>query len=85
MIRIEIPRERGVELLGVVRERWSAATPGAASLHRAAERPPRIGPGILVAAAAALIIGTAYLMSPRVTGSGSKATTRLDNGTRSTV
>jgi cell division septation protein DedD len=70
-------RERGVELLGVVRERWSAATPGTASLHRAAERPPRIGPGILVAAAAALIIGTAYLMSPRAAGSGSKATTRL--------
>lgn len=70
-------RERGVELLGVVRERWSAAAPGAAPALGVAERPRRVGSGILVAAAAALIIGTAYLMSPHGAGSGSKATGRL--------
>jgi cell division septation protein DedD len=68
-------RERGVELLGVVRERWSAATPGAAP--PLTDRPRRIGSGVLVAVAAALIIGTAYLMSPHGARSGSKATAHL--------
>lgn len=70
-------RERGVELLGVVRERWSAATPRTALPLRATERPRRVGSGVLVATASALIIGTAYLMSPHEDGSGSKATARL--------
>lgn len=70
-------RERGIELLGVVRERWSAAAPGATPALRVTERPRRVGTGLLVVTAAALIIGIAYLMSPHRTASGSKATARL--------
>ncbi|HMA45556.1 MAG TPA: SPOR domain-containing protein [Gemmatimonadales bacterium] len=70
-------RERGIELLGVVRERWSATAPAATPALRIAERPSRLGSGLLVAAAAAAIIATVFLLTPHGAIPGSTSAARL--------
>jgi cell division septation protein DedD len=60
-------RERGIELLGVVRERWSAPSP---ALLAAPKR--RVGPRVLALAAVAAIVGTVLLSSSNGHASGPK-------------
>lgn len=60
-------RERGIELLGVVRERWSAPTP---ALFAAPKR--RMGRRLLALGAIAAIIGTVLLSSSSRHASGPK-------------
>jgi cell division septation protein DedD len=54
-------RERGVELLGVVRERWSASQP--ASLPSV--RPHRVRPAVVAAGAALAIVSVALLATAK--------------------
>jgi len=51
-------RDRGVELLGVVRERWSAATPAMPAIGRPRVRHGLVAFWLAAAAAAALIVAT---------------------------
>ncbi len=60
-------RERGVELLGVVRERWSAPSPALLAAPRR-----HVGPGLLALAAVAAIVGTVLLASSDGAPSGPK-------------
>ena len=54
-------RERGVELLGVVRERWSASQPASfPSVH-----PHRVRPGVVAAGAALAIVSVALLATAK--------------------
>ncbi|HEY7685496.1 MAG TPA: SPOR domain-containing protein [Gemmatimonadales bacterium] len=54
-------RERGVELLGVVRERWSASQPASLpSVH-----PQRVRPGVVAAGAALAIVSVALLATAK--------------------
>jgi cell division septation protein DedD len=65
-------RERGIELLGVVRERWSAPSP---ALRRA---PPRFAsPGLVAFTAVAAIIATVLLVSSDGSPSGLRTAARL--------
>ena len=56
-------RDRGIDLLGVVRERWSASAPAAPAL-RVTDRPRRVASALLAVTAAAAIIGTVFLATP---------------------
>lgn len=53
-------RDRGVELLGVVRERWSASFPSAS-----AARAPRVRHGLVAIALAAIAVGALVLATNR--------------------
>jgi hypothetical protein len=61
-------RERGIELLGVVRERWSAPSPALLAAPRR-----QVGPWLLALAAVAAIVGTVLLASSYGAPSGPKA------------
>jgi cell division septation protein DedD len=65
-------RAQGIELLGVVRERWSATPPSPLPARRAIRPARRPRPGLLAFAAAATIIATALLVSPNGAATGTK-------------
>lgn len=67
-------RERGIELLGVIRERWSASAPSLATPLAARRR--MVGPRTLAFAAAAAIIGTILLASSDSSLAGPKTAAR---------
>jgi cell division septation protein DedD len=66
-------RDRGIDLLGVVRERWSASSPSLPTPLAARRR--AVGPRVLAFVGAAAIIGTVFLVSSDGTLSGPKAPT----------
>ena len=67
-------RERGIDLLGVVRERWSAPSPSLAAPLAAPRR--LVGPRTLAFAAAAAIIGAVLLASSDSSPSGPRTASR---------
>ena len=73
-------RDRGVELLGVVRERWSAATPAMAATGRPRVRHGLVAFGLAAVVAAALLLATNKPGTP-VRSPGSSAVARETFGT----